>query len=117
LASQLAERGITIVSGLAFGVDAVTHAAALHTARSALERGIDVLVVPGNITNPNSVCCNNLIKSGATPVTSVEDILFALGADNLATTTFDQEVEVYLEFLLTLSPHLLFQDKSKRWAS
>ena len=165
LASQLAERGITIISGLALGVDAVAHTAAvatggahiavlangldeiypatntnlarqllasggtiiseypegtpsfkqnfvarnrivtglcdalliteateksgtLHTARFALEQGKDVLVVPGNITSPTSVGCNNLIKSGATPVTSVEDILNALGADNLAATAY-----------------------------
>jgi DNA processing protein len=44
--------------------------------------------VPGNITSPNSVGCNQLIKSGATPVTSVDDILFALGAKNLASTSY-----------------------------
>ena len=164
-AGQLAERGITIVSGLALGIDAVAHTAAiekgglhlavlangldriypatntalarqllssggailseyppgtpsykqnfiarnrivsgisdalliteatemsgtLHTARFALEQGREVLVVPGNITSPQSTGCNNLIKSGATPVTSVDDILFALGATNLSQTTY-----------------------------
>ncbi|MGB4800878.1 MAG: DNA-processing protein DprA [Candidatus Saccharimonadales bacterium] len=165
LAGRLAERGITIVSGLALGVDAVAHTAAvkagglhlavlangldqiypasntqlarrllenggaviseypegmpslkqnfvarnrivaglsdalliteaaeksgtLHTARFAMEQGRDVLVVPGNITSPSSVGCNNLIKSGAVPVTSVDDILFALGMSNLAETAY-----------------------------
>ncbi|HPR09029.1 DNA-processing protein DprA [Candidatus Saccharibacteria bacterium] len=164
LVRQLAERGITIVSGLALGVDAAAHSAALaagsgthiavlahgldkihpasntqlardllksggvllseypegvpslkqhfiarnrlvagladvlliveageksgtlHTARFALEQGRDVLAVPGNITSPTSTGCNNLIKSGATPVTCVEDILHALKLDSLTTT-------------------------------
>lgn len=163
-AYELAKRGVTVVSGLALGVDAVAHAAALkaggqhiavvangldkiypasntqlarellqkggviiseypdttpgfkqnfvarnrivaglsnailiteateqsgtlHTARFALEQGKDVMVVPGNITSPSSAGCNNLIKSGAMPVCSIEDILHVLGAKNLATTT------------------------------
>jgi DNA processing protein len=36
------------------------------------------MAVPGNITSPASEGCNNLIKSGAIPVTSVDDIFFAL---------------------------------------
>lgn len=163
-AGQLAERGVTIVSGLALGVDSVAHEAAvkaggthiavlangldkiypasnaplarrileqggtliseypegtpsfkqhfvarnrivagladvlliteaseksgtMHTARFALEQGRDVLAVPGNITSPNSVGCNNLIRSGALPAVSVDDVLFALGADNLIETS------------------------------
>jgi len=165
LSAQLAERGIVIVSGLALGVDAAAHTAALesggghiavlangldkilpasntalarkllaqggtiiseypegtpslkqqfiarnrivagladalliteaseqsgtmHTARFAMEQGREVLVVPGNITSPTSAGCNNLIKSGAVPVTSVDDILFALKLDNLKDTGF-----------------------------
>lgn len=79
-----------IVAGLADALlitEASEKSGTLHTARFALERGQDVLVVPGNITNPNSVGCNNLIKAGATPVTSVDDILHVLGADNLIETT------------------------------
>jgi DNA processing protein len=156
LASQLAAHGVVIISGLAFGVDAIAHRAALkanglsmavlpgsvervhprshqqlaqqlidsggalvseypkdaityktnfvarnrivsgladalliteaaeksgtiHTATFAMEQGIDVLVVPGNITSPTSAGTNNLIKTGAIPVTTVGDILHAIG--------------------------------------
>lgn len=79
-----------IVAGLAdvlLITEATEQSGTLHTARFALEQGKDVLVVPGNITSPTSVGCNNLIKAGAQPVCSLEDILNALGAKNLITTT------------------------------
>jgi DNA processing protein len=70
-----------IISGLA-DILLITEAAArsgtLSTARFALEQGKTVMVVPGNINSPGSEGCNNLIKSGAIPVTSVDDIFFAL---------------------------------------
>jgi DNA processing protein len=61
-----------LVSGLA-DVLIITEAAlksgSLHTARFALEQGKTVMAVPGNITSPTSEGCNNLIKSGAAPIT------------------------------------------------
>ena len=39
------------------------------------------MVVPGNITNLNSVGCNNLIKAGAHPITSYEDGLHIVGIE------------------------------------
>jgi DNA processing protein len=70
-----------IISGLADGVlipEAAINSGSLHTARFALEQGKTVMAVPGNINSPTSVGCNNLIKSGAVPITSVEDIYFAM---------------------------------------
>jgi DNA processing protein len=73
-----------IVSGLA-DVLLITEAAlksgSLHTARFALEQGKTVMAVPGSIFSPSSEGCNNLIKSGAIPVTSANDVFFALGIE------------------------------------
>lgn len=71
-----------IVSGLSDGVlitEAAQHSGTTSTANFALDQGKTVMAVPGNITNPMSAGCNNLIKVGATPVTNTEDILHALG--------------------------------------
>jgi DNA processing protein len=58
--------------------EAALKSGSLHTARFALEQGKTVMAVPGNITSPTSEGCNNLIKSGAAPITSTDDIFFAL---------------------------------------
>lgn len=70
-----------IVSGLAdvlLITEAAVNSGSLHTARFAMEQGRTVMAVPGNINSPISEGCNNLIKSGALPITDVSDILFAL---------------------------------------
>ena len=62
------------------------------------------MAVPGNITSPNSSGTNNLIKAGATPVTSVEDILSALGMDSspqqLEILASSAEEQVIIDLLL-----------------
>lgn len=71
-----------IVSGLSNAVlitEAAEKSGTLHTADFALQQGIDVLAVPGNITSPTSGGTNNLIRAGATMVASVEDVFEALG--------------------------------------
>jgi DNA processing protein len=78
-----------IIAGLADAVlitEAALKSGSLHTARFALNAGRDVLAVPGNITSETSEGTNNLIKSGAMPVTEVSDILFALGIEPSTTT-------------------------------
>lgn len=70
-----------IVSGLSqilLITEAAVNSGTLHTARFALEQGKTVMAVPGNINQPGSEGCNNLIKSGAIPVTEASDVLFAL---------------------------------------
>ncbi|MGH7196296.1 MAG: DNA-processing protein DprA [Candidatus Saccharimonadales bacterium] len=71
-----------IVSGISDGllvVEAAAKSGTMHTAGFALEQGKPVMAVPGNITNPMSEGCNNLIKMGARPITDVSDILHELG--------------------------------------
>ncbi|HSX44141.1 MAG TPA: DNA-processing protein DprA [Candidatus Saccharimonadales bacterium] len=73
-----------IVSGLADGVlitEAADKSGTLHTANFALDQGKEVMAVPGNITSPLSLGTNQLIKTGATAVTNVSDILRALGLE------------------------------------
>jgi DNA processing protein len=70
-----------IISGLADVVvipEAALKSGSLHTARFAMEQGKTVMAVPGNITSPMSEGCNNLIKSGAVPITGADDVFFAL---------------------------------------
>ncbi len=76
-----------IVAGLAQALlvtEAAEKSGTLHTARFALEQGQDVLAVPGSIFSPNSIGTNNLIRSGAVPVTSFDDVLYTLGIDHTA---------------------------------
>jgi DNA processing protein len=77
-----------IVAGLCDALlitEAAEKSGSLHTARFALETGRDVLVVPGSIYSRTSTGTNNLLKSGATPVTNMDDILQVLGIDTRTT--------------------------------
>jgi DNA processing protein len=70
-----------LIAGLSQAViitEAAEHSGSLHTANFAIEQGKDVLVVPGPITSPTSVGCNNLIKTGAAIITNPADVLNAI---------------------------------------
>lgn len=56
-------------------VEARERSGALITADFALEEGRDVLAVPGEITSSLSAGSNALLRLGATPVTSADDVL------------------------------------------
>ncbi len=81
-----------LVSGLSDGIlitEAAARSGTLHTAGFALDQGKTVMAVPGNITSTLSAGTNHLIRTGATPITRVEDISVALG---LQPPTTDQEI-------------------------
>lgn len=59
--------------------EAAEASGSLTTASFALEQNKLLGAVPGNITSSQSVGCNNLIKTGAIPITSVQEVLDALG--------------------------------------
>jgi DNA processing protein len=71
-----------IISGLVRAVvvvEARERSGALITVDFALEQGRDVLVVPGEITSALSAGSNALLRLGAAPVLSVDDVLHAIG--------------------------------------
>lgn len=71
-----------IVSGISDGViviEASAKSGTMHTVNFALEQGKSIMAVPGNITSPVSVGCNNLIKTGARLITDANDVFEELG--------------------------------------
>lgn len=70
-----------LIAGLAYGVvvmEAAKRSGTLVTARLAGEIGREVFAVPGHPLDPRAEGTNQLIKRGATMVTTAEDIIEAL---------------------------------------
>ena len=72
-------RIIAALSDVLVVTEAAVASGSLHTAGFALELGITVMAVPGNITSPYSAGCNQLIQNGAYPILSPQNILDHLG--------------------------------------
>ncbi len=60
-------------------IEAEEKSGTLITARMALDYNRDVLVVPGSALSQNSKGTNRLIRQGATPITTSEELLETLG--------------------------------------
>lgn len=70
-----------LISGIAMGVvvvEAAQRSGSLITARLAGEQGREVFAVPGSPLDPRAAGTNNLLKQGATIVTSAKDIVETL---------------------------------------
>lgn len=70
-----------IISGLSHGtllIEAALRSGSLITARFAAEQGRDVFAVPGSPLDPRAEGANDLIRNGATLVTSPEHVIEAL---------------------------------------
>ena len=76
-----------IIAGLCLAtvvVEARERSGALITADFALELGRDVFAVPGEITAALSAGTNDLLRQGAAPMLSAEDVLSAIGLEPAA---------------------------------
>lgn len=86
-------------------IEAGEKSGTLITARLTADYNRDLLAVPGNIFSKNSVGVHQFIKLGATPITTPEDILIALGIEekesSLRTHTSLSKEELLVLSLLT----------------
>lgn len=78
----LRNRILAALSEVVVVVESRERGGSLITARAAVERGITVMAVPGSPRSRASLGTNRLLVDGAAPVTSVDDVLVALGLDH-----------------------------------
>lgn len=78
----LRNRILAALSELVVVVESRERGGSLTTVREALERGIDVMAVPGSVHSRASAGTNQLLRDGAAPVTDPGDVLLVLGIDH-----------------------------------
>ena len=85
-----------IISGLALGVlvvEASAQSGSLITARLAADQGREVFAIPGRVTDPYSIGCNELLRSGkANILLSAQDLIDTLGWHNTPPKEVQQEL-------------------------
>lgn len=73
---------VAALSDAVLVIEAGENSGSRHTVNFAFSLNVPSFAVPGNITSPNSIGTNNMLKTHTAPVTSPHDILRAL---NLST--------------------------------
>lgn len=88
-----------IMAGISQGaliIEAEEKSGTLITARLALDYNKNVFAVPGSIFSAPSKGSNNLLRQGATPITSAQDLLIELGLVNPIATEAQQPLDLTL---------------------
>lgn len=75
----LRNRVIAALAEVAVVVESRDTGGSLITARAAADRGVPVMAVPGSVRTRASAGVNALIRDGALPLTTLDDVLVALG--------------------------------------
>ncbi|MFB6226206.1 MAG: DNA-processing protein DprA [Candidatus Paceibacteria bacterium] len=102
-----------IISGLSQGVlvvEAGQDSGALITADAALDQNREVMAVPHRITSNNGKGVNQLIKEGATPITSAEDVFnefrYEFNSKEKEIEADSKEEEALLQYLSEQPTHV-----------
>ena len=77
-------------------IEAEEKSGTLITARLALDYNKNVFAVPGSIFSAPSKGSNNLLRQGATPITSAQDLLIELGLVNPACSETEPTLDLAL---------------------
>ena len=99
-----------IIAGLSdvlLVVESNKHGGSLITAHQALDRGVPVLAVPGSIRSRASVGTNELLRDGATPACSTDDVLELLA--------LEQPNHVLVPLLLPVESDLVVLEAVERY--